>query len=297
MRADPKAQTGASLTGKSPLKTGSDAQAGLCAQAGLGAEPEPETGTGLRTEPGLNTGPEAQADLAGKPNLAAEVSGCLRVGKARNNSADTGLPPEATLVPQPSSQTACQPAGQACPNVGRNDIRHRGTDVCTGKARISRNDSRVTHDRGSVLSNDSTRILSNVARRGAHLRGRRKPVLVRHRLLQSPNRVPSTKVEKWQRIGRGRRDLHRRHVDQSGVGHGLPGRCDERPCRVFAAKQAQDVVDKRGHLHCPFNRMCEVVRRNDRRSAINAMDLALPRNRGQIPQTNEYPPRSTGSPH
>lgn len=68
--------------------------------------------------------------------------------------------------------------------------------------------------------------------------------------------------------------------DQPGTGHGPSRSGNERPGGVFAAEQAQDVIDKRGHLHFPS--IEEAVRRRDRRCAIDAMDSASPRNRGLI---------------
>lgn len=73
-------------------------------------------------------------------------------------------------------------------------------------------------------------------------------MLVGHRLSQTDDWIVRRERHSRHRRRDGRGDLGRRHIDQSGVGHRLPGSGDKRPRRLFVAKQAQDVVHKRGHV-------------------------------------------------
>jgi hypothetical protein len=75
--------------------------------------------------------------------------------------------------------------------------------------------------------------------------------LIGHRLLHGPDRIAAAESQVRQCIGRGQGELFGRHIDQTGIGHGLPGTGDERPRQLFTAKQAQDEVDKRVHRRFP----------------------------------------------
>lgn len=134
------------------------------------------------------------------------------------------MPTKPALAPKPGTQTASQPTGQSSTYISRDDIGHGGAGVSREQARTTRDDSRITCGSSDVAC-DNTGILSD-KRRSARIRSRGEAVLIGHRLLQTADRVASAKIQEGQRADRSR-NLCGRHIDQPGIGHGLPRRRHE----------------------------------------------------------------------
>ncbi len=265
LAADAKTEATADLSANGGLTT--DAKAEPSAQTRLTTNANPHASTNLSADFGLKADTQTQARLSTQTHLSTEATGWLNESKARHEPAHAGL------------------QAQAGANVGRDEsgVARDNAGVLSDKRRgiTSGRESRLRNEAG-VSSED-------------RIRCRSEAELVGHRLPQTTDGVVGRERQAGHRAGCHRRELRRRDVDQPGTGHGLPRRRDERPRRLFTAKQAQDVVDKRGHLRSPSIKCVKLFADLDRPCAINAMDSDPSRNRGLIPQPVESPQGSTGS--
>ncbi|BBX98549.1 hypothetical protein AWC15_21865 [Mycobacterium lacus] len=213
--AQTEAQARTNLTTNGGLATKTKAQAG--AHARLTTQTNTQASAHLDSNPGLNR--EACLSAQSQTDLAPKATGWFGESEAGHEPTGTALPTQA------ATRLTEDPSTEVCGDIGQSG-------------------SRVTrHDGAGVLRNKRRRItgVGHEARVGR----RREAELVGHRQLDRADRVAVIEDKPRHRTSR-RGKLFRRHVDQPGIGHGLPRSRHEGLRGFLVAKQAQDVVDKRG---------------------------------------------------
>ena len=183
--------------------------------------------------------------------------------------APTGLPTKPAVRAHEPTVNGIEQSSVDGTNQSATQVAHDGSTVAEHSAGVihGRGNS-IGHHRAAILRNCGNkagpippvarvippvaRVVAPVARVVAPV-ARVVAVLVSHGLLQTADRVAWTKVQARHRAGHRGGELVRRHIDQAGIGHRLPGRRNESSGRVWIDKQIQDVLDQRVHDQFPSN--------------------------------------------
>jgi hypothetical protein len=249
--ATTKAQAGIELDTQTNVSAEAAAKAGTRAEFAY-ARPEPAP-AGATTSPeatpiGAATGSEPRPSIT--PPVSPTRSRSAPLAGARSKSAQAGLQAE-SAVPA-AVQSGVDSTEQSATHIARE--RTAKTEDSAGT--VDDRGNRVTHQGARVLGNRAnqagpvpvTLVISPVAGVVAAIAlviasiTRGKAVLVGQHLLQPTDRVACTKRQPRHGVGHRGRELVRSHIDQAGIGHGLPGARDEGAGGVRVGKQVQDVL-------------------------------------------------------
>ncbi len=209
--------------------------------ASLRADSHPGSNAGAKsgTDSCLNTESDLEARLGSDTDSGTNAAGRLHEGQPGSGPDETGLHAQPAL----SDQTGVDAVRQTHTNVGRDRACQPDARVRGDQAHVRSNEAGVTGHQSGVAENGACVLRDEAGHDTRIRRWDREAVLISHGLLQGADRVVGGDDRAGDCARDGRGDLGGRDVDQTGVGHGLPGCSDERLCRLFAAEQAQDVVN------------------------------------------------------
>jgi hypothetical protein len=228
--------------------------------APIGATSSPEAGSPIApTVVGPSpTGPRLAPTVVEAAPARSETG--AKLAGAWSESTPTGLPAEPAAAEPTAIQSGVDSTEQSATHVAHD----RAAKAEDGTGAVDNRGNRVTQQGARVLGNRTNkagpvpvaRVVPSVALVIAAITlviaaialvvaavPRVVAVLVCQHLLQSTDRVAYTERQTGYGVGHRGRELVRSHVDQAGIGHGLPGTRDESAGRVRVVEQIQDVLD------------------------------------------------------